>query len=366
MSEEDYLLRDVMAEKDEHARDGRLITWVLAPRNEPQTLKFLCSCETFKRDGLVCYFDNEGCQIMNAECYGIASVFTNPSERGKGYARHMMRLLHWVLAPAPSLASTFPQEWGAPPTRIAGYGNGLFSALWSDVGKGLYRSCGPTGGLDGWVVRQPISTTWDVQALEERLANYESQSKWSWLNETELARLWERDAQLLRGDMMALDTSKYPRERRVFFTFLPDHGVAFFQHKRTEHFWRQMLPIPTHWGIGVFDGESLFGERLGPVSVFATWCLEVGQYKRPTLLITRLRVKEVEELKCLLYHVWQFCRKHGVGHVEVWNLPEGLQRVATAIGGQTYERKIHLPSFKWYWKAENEVEWLFNERFCWC
>ncbi len=66
LSLQDYIQRDVIMDKYEHAADGKLITWyavanthktvpttanllprrVLAPRNDSTTIDFMCSCET--------------------------------------------------------------------------------------------------------------------------------------------------------------------------------------------------------------------------------------------------------------------------------------------------------------------------------
>jgi len=43
---EKYLERDLGIEQHDVGRDGKLTTWVLAPQDDPETLDFLCSCET--------------------------------------------------------------------------------------------------------------------------------------------------------------------------------------------------------------------------------------------------------------------------------------------------------------------------------
>lgn len=65
LNADQYVYRDAVMDAQEHAADGKLITWsmishpfqarrgaqwyfcrVLAPRNDPKTLDFMCSCET--------------------------------------------------------------------------------------------------------------------------------------------------------------------------------------------------------------------------------------------------------------------------------------------------------------------------------
>lgn len=93
LSLEEYLHRDAISDRQEHARDGRLITWVLAPRNDPTTLDFVPSCETFRREGLVWRRSSSAGgesvtvpERLGVTCYGIASVLTPSSLWGKGYA----------------------------------------------------------------------------------------------------------------------------------------------------------------------------------------------------------------------------------------------------------------------------------------
>ncbi|KAK0217946.1 hypothetical protein IW262DRAFT_1104795 [Armillaria fumosa] len=198
MTEEEYMRRDAEMDKDEHASNRKLTTWygpncgrsrqilinirVLCSREDPISPEFKCSCETFLRKGLV--LRRYSAQIVNdtpeqVSCYAIASVFTPERYRRRGFAKHMMRLLHWVLAPPSSLPSIFPGAWGLPPERPSWLAHGHFSALWSDVGH-FYGSCGPSGiGADGWVVRDAISTVWDVGAGD---AGVDVGGRWKWLS----------------------------------------------------------------------------------------------------------------------------------------------------------------------------------------
>lgn len=71
----------------------------------------------------------------------------------------MLRLLHYVIAPAEALPP-FPAEWGAPPTDVRG--DAAFSILNSGIGDAFYRSC--TQGLEvpGWVHNPVTLRHWDV------------------------------------------------------------------------------------------------------------------------------------------------------------------------------------------------------------
>ncbi|KAK7683208.1 hypothetical protein QCA50_013881 [Cerrena zonata] len=191
LSLEHYLRRDELMYDDEHAREY-ITTWVLAPRDDPKTLDFMCSCETFRRPAIVAKATEKGPQVQDVIGYGIASVFTPETRRGKGYAKHMMRLLHWIISP-PSTVQ-FPSSWGAPPTSPIG--NASFSVLYSDVGPTFYSHCGPdnTPGT-GWTVRGNRQTRWDLHAeLPVPLSSVHGEI----LSEEQVNELWEDDAKIIK------------------------------------------------------------------------------------------------------------------------------------------------------------------------
>ncbi|GLB41951.1 putative expressed protein [Lyophyllum shimeji] len=360
MTLEEYLHRDDVSDTQEHARDGKLITWVLAPRDDPTSLNFVSSCETFRREGLVWRRpppppDGEDSVPMpeRVTCYGIASVFTPPSLRGNGYAAHMMRLLHWVLAETSWLPKVFSEEWGTPPARVAHAGDGWFSALWSDIGRDFYKRCGPTMDQEGWIVRSPASTVWNVSA--EILLSEADPTNWTWLDEAGVLELWEKDA-----DNVA-HTLGLPDNYRVSLTFLPNKGVAAFQHQRNIHILNRLVPPIQYWGImAKHDSQDAI------LDTFATWSFEVRLPGLKTLIITRLRSRP-ESFKSLMSTVMAVAKQQGMERVEVYSLPDELQSVAASMGGITFEREEHLPAFKWYGaEKSSEVAWLLNEKFCWC
>ncbi|KAG1903332.1 uncharacterized protein F5891DRAFT_1127199 [Suillus fuscotomentosus] len=298
----EYLAREVEMESMDHAKDGKFITWVLAPRDDPTTLNFMCSCETFKRSGLVAYpssSTSEPNSVHEVTCYAIASVFTPPSKRGRGYASHMMSLLHWVIASRVNLPK-FPEAWGAPPEQVAEASEGLFSCLYSDVGEDFYRSAGPGGKEGGWETQGAVSTIWDVGAEEG------DDNEWTWLTQEQLNGLWDRDAGRIKKElekMLTSDTSYEVERPAAFVTCLPTNGVCGFHISRS-------TDIPG--------------------------------------LISKIR---------------QAARRSGIGKVEVWKLGEGLRGIAERTGGQTGIRNEHLPQMMWYGPGTmGNIEWAYNEK----
>src|ERR1700761_4810629 len=146
------------------------------------TLDFVSLCRTWAINSmlsfvvfkLTCrYLRNGSFSLSNTNtqtscaCYAVASVLTPPQYRHKGYASHMMRLVHWAITPEEMLKSSlFPKQWGTPPKRSPTLLSGLpvlFSVLYSDVGDTFYANCGPTGVGGGWQPTNSVATTINAQ-----------------------------------------------------------------------------------------------------------------------------------------------------------------------------------------------------------
>ena len=288
--------------------------------------------------------------------YGVASVYTPVAHRGKGYARHMMRLLHWVLAPESSLPRVFPAEWGDPPPRVSAVGDASFSVLFSYVGEGLYRQAGTLPNKeDGWVVASPVSTIWDVVESSKLVFSSEARPhlRWKWLDEELVRGIWVKDATILKEELSLSSAS-----HTTNFTFLPDRGVADFQLVRLRFLWSKMNPQPVYWGVCLQPGN----DDTNDASTFATWTLDVQPPASNALIITRLRTQPAD-FEDLFLQIISFAERHDVGKIEVWNLPSNLRDVGHRLGGKTFSRDGSLPCFKWYGdERHEEVLWLNNER----
>ncbi|ESK97734.1 hypothetical protein Moror_17441 [Moniliophthora roreri MCA 2997] len=342
MGEDEYIQHNQhISNTFECARDGKLVVWVLAPRDDPETLDFKCSCETFRRSGLVA---GKGSDIVEeVTCYGIASVFTPPQHRGRGYARHMMSLLHWVIASDEYLQSLrFPEHWGEPPIRVPSFNNARFSALYSDVGS-FYEKCSPAENESGWIIRDPKKTIWNVQILLDRLGHTTEDIPSEWLNLDNVNTVWEGDIARIREEFAS-------SPQKPVFSFLPTGGVENFQRMRLESIWRK--ESVREWGF-VLAGSELD---------FTTWAVELRESKPRILILTRLRAGE-SSLPTLLYKSAVTAGKHDISQIEVWNLNENLESQAESLGGVTSVRGNHLPAFKWYGKEKAEsVTWAHNEK----
>lgn len=358
LSMEDYLKRDEFLESTSCARNGAWVTWVLAPRDQPETLEFRSSCETFRRKGIMARPGDLEAKVVTA--YAIASVFTPPQNRGKGYAQRMMRLLHWVIANEGYRSQcTFPKTWGEPPIVSKNFGDGMWSSLYSDVGSSFYARCGvdeePRGG---WIVKSPQSTVWHVESWIEP----SSREEWGRLDRQSVEETWLEDSIKMRGELAqsATDTN------RITVSFQPMDGVGGFQIERTIDIVTSKF-LTQVWGVRLLKSreENVYLTAKDEKAAYATWSLELGSAGGAprALVITRLRCPP-ERLQELLGEIIKVAQAVKAPKVEVWNVPDALRARAEELGARTEMRSNHLPSLKWY--GEGEPEWMFNEWFCWC
>ncbi|KIW34035.1 uncharacterized protein PV07_00837 [Cladophialophora immunda] len=121
-----YLEREVILQAVDLTRDGRITGWILTsdalPPNPDGSRPILACCESLL---VQAYVAKDGV-VDRTQAHGIASVYTRPEYRGKGYAGRMMaelgsRLESWQTAPGAT---------------------NLFSVLYSDIGQKFYARFG--------------------------------------------------------------------------------------------------------------------------------------------------------------------------------------------------------------------------------
>ncbi|KAL1716505.1 hypothetical protein EV715DRAFT_293129 [Schizophyllum commune] len=334
---EEHLACDEAISKQECAIDGRAILWVLTPRNDPGTLHFLCSCQTYRRNAR--YYDG---QLKTVTAYGVSAVFTPAEKRGRGYAKHMMRLLHWVLADEAFLP-VFPEEWGAPPPRVAHAGGAYFSSLLSHVGD-FYKSCGATLSTEGWAVKGAVSTIWDVGVLADDESH--SSDAWQWLDERSVRETWNEDVPLMEREIVELAQG---HSEQPLLAYLPHEGVAEYQQNRALLVATSKPFLVKYWGVRA---------KTGPLC-YATWTIDVHSPSSKTILLTRMRAQSADHFAELMKELLAYAKRNQYQRIELWNIPEAFRAKAQATGGVTSANDKLSPGLKCY--ANTNLEWIFNE-----
>jgi len=296
----------------------------------------------FRRPAVI--FDHSLGDAKETVAYAISAVYCPPEHRGKGYASHMMRLLHYVLASSEALPP-FPPEWGGPPPAApANILPGSFSALYSDIGPNFYQLCGPGGSRAGWTVRGHSQTVWQTRLFERRT------DQLRWLSIEDCIRVWHDDAIYVKQQVACKS------QNRGSCAFLPSAGVAAFQIRRAI-FLFPGLPVPQKWGVQI-EGLS--------EPTYATWITNSTAPQHVALLVTRIRATP-NTFSLLLSAIMEAATENKCGFVEIWSLDPALSDEAQKLGGVEVEREHNLPSLAWYGLGDpDKVEFMFNERFAYC
>ncbi|KAG8979759.1 hypothetical protein FRB94_010348 [Tulasnella sp. JGI-2019a] len=361
---EEWMRREEQMDKCDFATNGNLTQWylaaracaqlhsqtLLAPCDDPETGEIHASCETYRRKVAIGQSSTtviEG-PIM-AVGYAIASVYVKPSLRRIGYAGHMMRLLHHVLA-SPLGLPRFPKEWGDPPVEY--FGDAIPSCLYSEIGE-FYTKCRSTPESQGWTIVDKRSTVWKTsQHTSDPSVSAKDDIKQ--FDERELNELLKQEL-LLEEISHPLSLHKPTSAKR--FTFLPAGGPLNYHLKLF-----QMTPWIRLAKASTWPPTSYGAHLINPFSsnvIFAAWTLE--PLPSPSrLIITRMRCDEVC-LDKLVSAALDAAVNAGMDLVEVWGLPGELVYAATASGGRTFERDERWPSVMWYGAPGEDVEWTNNE-----
>ncbi|KAI0777766.1 hypothetical protein BD413DRAFT_519434 [Trametes elegans] len=331
--------------------------------------------------------------VREVVAYGVACVMTPAEKRGKGYASHMLRLLHWALAPPSALPSAFPAEWGARPDpamlHAAGVANAQFSILYSSVGRDFYCSAGTTpGARDGWVIKGTVETFKRVDDLQTApTAPVPRGLNFRRLCEDNVRALWNHDAEWIKDDL-----ARYMGETdQTLFSFLPHQGVGAYVMRRIMDFDEKKQPVLplSQWGLVVLPEGTSFEDALRQKSPpsFVTWTIGVKEPPR-SLAITRLRA-DAATFPVILEQLLEVAREVKVDQVQFLYLRPELQAIAQAHGWKTIERDELMSAVKWYGEEwEEDLDWVHNEwsvvyiqilllfpqvlniihspRFCWC
>lgn len=321
---------DVTSPIHSWAAKGRFKSWALVRRSEAENpdCELLSHCETYRRPAMVS--DANG--VRRRKSYGIASVYTPEQFRKQGYARRMLQLLHYVLAPTEAMPP-FPEAWGAKP--VAYLGDAAFSVLYSDVGPEIYASCTIGESKPGWVKEPTMKRVWTLAPLqhgavqpnivEDEILNFDA-----------LAKL-----ETAAGDVVIKTVEAAPKDK-VQVGIIPQHGwLRFFSAREALGREAASLPDPgaplRRSGFRSLENKDAWfaytAETRGDQSLrlVLNWVQGPVQWKDVERVARAEKCKEVE--------LW--------GGSEVWD---------AEAGGPRLENDDHIPCLALY----GEGEWNWN------
>ena len=406
---EQYLEREPYLAAAPLTRDGGMTYWILtttAAPGEPRPV--LASCESIRKRVLVARpprgKDTEEARgeaepaVEDAVGYGVGSVYTYPEYRGRSYAKRMLKELGGALRTWPSQQQKQQAHGGRAANRGAeapkDEKEAACSALWSDLGKVFYAKKGWPPFPSAHATFSAAATTAPngngaqsgspPPALPTELITRENLARFAALDEAQLRRRLARTA---------------ARTGRPAFAFAPDEDT-FLWHLARERFISALVfggdGAPKNGdGSGNEEAKGLAAGREGR-RVWAVWAR--NYYAGPenpdknTLFILRLVVEGAdedeelspdggargtrEEFRAAFAAVVGAARavaaRWGLARVDLWNptpLVRGLLRdIAADAPHDWVDRDMDsIPSLMWYGgEPEEDIEWVANEKYCWC
>lgn len=320
------------------ARRGGLTNWILTEgEGKPDERPILSSCETLKKRCLVRTADGA---IKEGWAHGVASVFTDPQFRGKGYAKTMMAKL------AEHLRQTEKEN---PGTAVA-------SILYSDIGKKFYA-------INGWEphasdhVEWPASSTTPSTSEKLKLVSFD-----------DVPSIVEKDEKVIYNALTSASASTKPARLAILPSLDQIHWHLLRERFVTETLFSKS---PTsHGAIYTFPSGS---------AVYTLWARSysgtASQPEKNTLFFLRFVVEDGvdddmlrEALGAIVEQARAQAAEWKCGKVEMWNPEARLRQAAEAVGGKWEQRENDsITSLNWFGEGEkDDVEWLVNEKYAWC
>ncbi|KAG8864758.1 hypothetical protein FRB96_003344 [Tulasnella sp. 330] len=217
LSREQFLERYDRLDNWDLTIGNRMTTWVLVPRNDAETDAILARCET-----KVAVLNPLTERVDLSIGYTIGYVYVPDHLLGLGYGKHMMRLLHHVLAPPHGLPAFPTREWGSPPVQR--FGDATVSVLYSGVGD-YYTTCGPTLDKSGWAAAAKRKSTWTIGGHgPSHISSISHGPDVRLLNAEEIKTVLTQDDALLIKELS--NASSRSSNRRFVFVPSPDEFLV--------------------------------------------------------------------------------------------------------------------------------------------
>jgi GNAT superfamily N-acetyltransferase len=337
------------------ARDGGMTSWILVDRNLPPDQRpILCSCETFRKRAMIGGKEDSVTEMI---IHGVASVFCNPTYRGRGYASRMMMELADVL-----------RTWQAEENECIG------SVLYSDIGKTYYANL-------GW---HPFPNNTHVE-FPQLIIPKPSNAKQ--LLSADLDQLCKKDEAMTQNAMASAS------DGRIRMMLVPDLDHMLWHHKKEEFacdklFGKQpkvkgaiagqpgnrIWAIWTHRFYGDPDsassGNTLYIIRL--VIENQATASTISSEDRGLASGARQLALQAEQLKAVLQMAQAEAAEWKLLHVKLWDPTPLVYELIKLTGIQhcKIEREHEgIASLLWYGEGsgkEDTLEWIGNEKFAWC
>jgi hypothetical protein len=300
--------------------------WVLVPKEDPNTTDFLSSCETYPKP--LVYKRPDG-SVSTGTTHGIASVFTPPAHRGKGFCSTMLKLLR----------ERFSKETSENGHKLVG------SHLYSDIGPEFYDR-------RGWTLHPTLEV---VLPISEALAlptitKHGSEIGYSWLTLKDLPQIFEKDSEKIISSLPPCSVFMPPRVEAVDWSLA--RSRIYSQAKGMAHLLEKNI-------VGV---QLSHQDDQKSLPSYCTW---FQCFKENILYILWMSSNSFAETQALLALASQFTFESGLEQVILWDPqdPEWEQQ------GKVTCRTDEMPSLILFDGNEAPVAqtptWIYNVRGNW-
>lgn len=339
------------------AKNGGVTHWILTDKNlPPDSRPIYASCESLRKRAVSARPGADGQVVLqDGIAHGIASVFTDPRYRGKGYASAMMNKL------GPTLAKWTDGRQGNVVGAETTAPGSLFSVLYSDIGKTFYAKT-------GWAAFESAHFSFPPVA-----ASSGSQSTARPLGFHDLAMLCNLDEQLMKTSLQQR-ARNLEGGKKACGALVPELD-QFLWHLFREDFMTKHIFGKTPSIRGAIYGEP--GKRL-----WAVWTRGyyggLDKIEGNTFHILRFVVEDenmpeervVEGFRSIIQVAQAEAAEWRSQDVQMWN-PSAVLKNAAAKSGLSYEfidrDKESIASLMWYGDEPTAaIDWVANEKYSWC
>lgn len=340
-----YLEREVDLQAVSLTKDGRITCWMLTsnalPTNPDGTRPILAACESIPMSAYIA----RNSEVQMVQVHGIASVYTRPEHRGKGYAGRMMADLGKRL-----------ESWQQNNSQ-----QNSFSVLYSDIGQNFYAQF-------GW---KPLEST-HIRLSPLPRSAYEKVA-------ASLPALQDLSA----SDLQNLPTSRHTEEKlqrlsaenpSVIFTAIRPDVDQFEWHHAREEYLNKILARDPPSVKGAIHRESglavIWSRRYAAqpkdwqLSVLHTVIpsnIEPSEENRRIFAALLLR-SQLEAADCDM-----------AAGVDIWDPPHLVVSAAKLLRTSDEPKvevitrdKEHICSLRWPASQEHDFVWVDKQEYGWC
>lgn len=284
----------------------------------------------------------------------------------RGYARHMLQLLHYCIALPDSLPPFPSDRWGAPPSKEYRFNDATFSSLWSGIGRDFYQNVKIGTGKEakkGWVVHEDDELTWrftnpeTVASQPKVKVQGNNSSTWQVLRTFD--QLSSSFLETYEEDLVAR-ASKYLDKTVVLDSATSPDVIKYFIRRGVPPYTATERYETIQNNLGLYKPET---------GSFVLFSPKYTLDKPPQLYILALRLTKAdeEEFPVLLDAIEKQAKAWDCESAVAWEVPESLKKVwLQREGTEAGVRNDDEGAMAWYGPGPaEEAEMVGGEKFTW-